>query len=240
MHVPGFSNIQLAGRAPGTSLGSASAPLNSPVLVEIPLVAGLGLRVNATGLVSTRGQTPPNIPPAGDPLAVDVFLGTYRTGGVAGLTAPEGALVGIFLGDQVNDDTLPPSLSFEGGATDLQVLRPLLQQPFLIGGGVTETEGLVRTTVIPPGATRLYLGVADGNVADNSGEFIASVSVVGVPTLPANPIQVHGISYLQLAGRDPGTGSTIFDYSAPTNSPAKVDVPLQAGERISASPRSVR
>jgi len=170
VEVPAFTHIQLAGRPPGTVVGGASAPIHSPVLIGMPLAAGLGLRITATGLVSTRGPVP-NVSADGDPQVAHVFLGTFGTGGIAGLRVKQGALVGIFLGDRINDNSLPASLNFRGGATDLPILKPLLQQPFLVGRGETETAGRDRTIVVPSGATRLYLAVADDDVADNNGAF---------------------------------------------------------------------
>jgi hypothetical protein len=72
-----------------------------------------------------------------------------------------------------------------------------LNQVFFIGDGLTGNgTGTVQQFVIPAGATRLYLGSADGAGANynNSGSF--SVSVTGptgtatgpAATVPASPL----------------------------------------------------
>ena len=86
--------------------------------------------------------------------------------------------------------------------------------------------------MVRSGATRLFLGVADVDVANNIGSFTAEVSVVPVPVLPANPIQVHSITDLQLAGRNPGSTLTVFERSVPINSPAEVGINLAPGQQL--------
>jgi hypothetical protein len=64
------------------------------------------------------------------------------------------------------------------------ILAPQLQQVFFIGEGLTGTgSGQRQTFVVPTGATRLFLGSADGvgQNANNFGAFDAEVSSVPEP-----------------------------------------------------------
>ena len=76
-----------------------------------------------------------------------------------------GALVGVFLGDGAPPSVPPPDLNFttDGGTAflDFTTLSPQLGQVFLIGDGRT-TTGQLQSFLVPPGATRLYFGIADG------------------------------------------------------------------------------
>jgi hypothetical protein len=62
--------------------------------------------------------------------------------------------------------------------TRFVTLSPELQQIFFIGDGLKRTgSGSVQTFIAPPGATRLYLGVADGTQwSDNTGAFDVCVN----------------------------------------------------------------
>ena len=51
------------------------------------------------------------------------------------------------------------------------------QQPFLIGDGKT-TGGTVQTFLVPPGATKLFLGIWDGTqYSNNSGTVTGTLNV---------------------------------------------------------------
>ena len=149
VQVPAVAEIMLAGQAAGVSYrGAATAPLNSPVQVDVPLAAGTGLRIRAAGNVS-------GTPPEGGNSS-----GLPGQFGLAGLTGPGDALAGVFLGPTIDTRTTPTPLNFVGAALDQVRIEPLLQQPFYIGHGLTPA-GEARTFVVPAGATRFYLGVLD-------------------------------------------------------------------------------
>jgi hypothetical protein len=48
--VPGVALVPLAGQPAGTSIDGRSAPSNSPVQVNIPIVPGQALHIAATGI----------------------------------------------------------------------------------------------------------------------------------------------------------------------------------------------
>lgn len=113
--------------------------------------------------------------------------------GISGYKGPEGPLVGLFLDDASPlGVTAPSALDFsEGGiGTNFEMLAPELGQVFYIGDGLTGSEtGDVQEFYTPSGATRLYLGIADGwsfdgvpgFYEDNDGSFLVDVTSHKVP-----------------------------------------------------------
>ena len=174
--VPGSSNPFLAAQPDGTTAsGGDIAPDHSPVRVEgLTLVPGEALRFGASGFSHhAGGVTGPG--PDGEST---VSRGEER--GIAGYTMPLNALVGVFLGADVPaDPTTPPAgLDFSTPESRNQlVIAPDVEQVFFIGNGRTG-DGTPQDIIVPPGATRLYLGTSDGfGWYNNSGAF--EVSVVG-------------------------------------------------------------
>ena len=120
---------------------------------------------------------------------------TTATEGISGLTAPDaGYLVGVFLSNVEPADPAPASLDFTQIGTNFATLSPALDQTFFIGDGLTGNgTGSLQQFVVPAGATRLFLGIADesggsyngppGSYGDNLGSFSATVtSVVPEPS----------------------------------------------------------
>ncbi|MBI4903339.1 MAG: hypothetical protein HY820_06880 [Acidobacteria bacterium] len=137
--------------------------------------------------------------------------------GIGYIQAPRSSLIGVFLSDSILSSSTPPDVNYLRGAQELEVLRPLLQQPFFIGAGKT-VGGSVRTVVVPSGATRLFLGITDSTVGSYSGSFTVTVSALAVTAIPGNPARVYGVMQLGLAGQPDGTKYN--GDSAPLNSPA--------------------
>ncbi|MEO1131819.1 MAG: SdrD B-like domain-containing protein, partial [Cyanobacteria bacterium J06639_1] len=86
--------------------------------------------------------------------------------GISGYAGPEGPLVGVFL-DANNPQNLPApaALNFTpaGLGAGFSRLAPELGQVFFIGDGRTGTgDGDTQEFTAPDGATRLFLGLADG------------------------------------------------------------------------------
>jgi len=183
--VPGTASIAFAGQPSGKSLvgiwagcGTDSTPANSPVEIQIPSALARVVQFAApTGTISTSFEAIwRDVSPDG---RVDSMIPSAGILGLSRLVAPNGSLVGVFLGSgsPVPDPVpRPPELDFRGGLRELDVLEPLLQQPFLVGGGRT-TTGLVRSYVVPQGATRLFLAVNDhsGCSSANTGSFAVTV-----------------------------------------------------------------
>jgi hypothetical protein len=121
--------------------------------------------------------------------------------GIAGLTAPIGSLIGVFLDDALPGMPKPPvqpspappgpppvplappfSLFDTQASRDYLSLSPVLKATFFIGDGRTST-GESQVVIAPPGATRLFLGTMDGyGWYSNGGQFQVTVSIVPEPT----------------------------------------------------------
>ena len=77
--------------------------------------------------------------------------------GIAGIVDFNNGMfvVGVFLTDDVPTDPAPERLDFSSGE-DFDLLEPSIAQTFFVG------DGKSRRFRVPPGATRLFLGFADG------------------------------------------------------------------------------
>ncbi len=137
-------------------------------MTGLPLSAGAVLTFSANGSVSFSGGGPVDSPDGGVFNTLDTFGldGTPSSNGIAGMLAPQDALVGLFLDDSVPTSSGAPSrldFSDAGMGRSFAVLSPGLKQPFFIGDGLTGTgNGAVQQFIVPAGATRLFLGVVDG------------------------------------------------------------------------------
>ena len=98
---------------------------------------------------------------------------------------PGDALMGVFLSDAAPNTTPAPATRRDytsaaardqASYTDIQ-----LKQPFFIGDGLT-SGGAAQQFRVPPGATRLFLGVWDGydfnnNVGTHDARITASQTI---------------------------------------------------------------
>jgi hypothetical protein len=103
--------------------------------------------------------------------------------GIANVTVPLNALIGVFLGPtQPSLNPAPGALDFSTSASQNYLsLLPELQQPFFIGDGLT-SSGIVQQVIAPAGSTRLYLGMMDpGGYYNNVGSFTVQTPAVPVP-----------------------------------------------------------
>ncbi len=219
VNVAGTSVIQLAGQPAGTASrnNSRSAPAHSPTLVNLAIQAGQAYAVTATGTVDGGG-------PDGRSTCNDSLVAEHS---VARIDTRCAALVGVFLADTTRAE--PPNLDFRGDARDIPVLRPLLQQPFLVGSGVN-AQGYRKAFVAPAGATRLYLSAV--GFANSTGSFQVTVAPSALPEEPSNPVRVSGVSVIQLAGQTAGARSSNNGRSAGLYSPAQVTTPLVPGQAL--------
>ncbi len=188
--VPGTSNPYLAGMPPGsTDNGTDLAPDQSPVLVtSIDVTTSVSFSVSATGGVFFAPGCGIPADSGCDPPDGGSQVGAHATSnGIAGVTAPLDALMGVFLDDAQPDSTAAPGgldFSSSGIGIEFTTLSPALKQPFFIGDGTT-TGGQVQEFVVPAGATRLFLGVHDGiGWFNNSGEIDATLTAAA-PPVPA-------------------------------------------------------
>jgi hypothetical protein len=175
--VSAFSNIFGAGhdRPPAPAGGGAGR-----LPAEWPLPDG-GRRIATfpvvTGMVFGRvGQAPANGPGGETGIGTDVV----SFGGISGIVHENRAmfLVGVFLTDAEPADPAPKRLDFTDNE-DFELLEPEIAQTFLIGDGVG------RRYLAPEGATRLFLGFAEGMFyvgrpgfyGNNEGELQVKVDV---------------------------------------------------------------
>ena len=191
-------NPWLAGMPSGTTANAFdSAPLDSPALsagkgTTLPLTPGSKLHFDFSGSVSYlpgKGSFGPD-----GNLSRMIYNGWYTgfsTGqehGMSNLTAPITSVVGVFLDDTQPDQAsggLPPDLDFSTTASrDFATLSPQLRQPFFVGDGLRNDGVTPQDFVIPAGATRLYIGVMDGQQwSDNSGSFNTNISTPATITV---------------------------------------------------------
>jgi hypothetical protein len=180
VQVPAKANPWLAGMANGsTARRGDNAPDESPVAVTNTLIAGGAIYLfSASGSVN-HGTTLPFVPPDGENYIATHYLGPEN--GIADIGVPYTSLVGVFLDSSPPDQTpAPQPLDFSTAESrDAPVLKPALKQPFFIGTG-TNTSGIAKQVVAPPGATRLVLGIMDEyGWWDNEGAFTVTVTNVG-------------------------------------------------------------
>ena len=158
------------------------------VFVRFALLPGGALTFSATGATNYNGD-PPTGTPDGDPTYIFDMTADYGTGISGPLQVPVNALVGVFVGPGVPGGTAPAQLDYTSGL-DFTTATPGLDQIFFIGDGLTGTgSGTSQTFDVPTGASRLYLGTADGSGwYNNTGAYAVTVSgnglgapIAGVP-----------------------------------------------------------
>jgi hypothetical protein len=184
--ISGQSDLWLAGMPNGTGPISDgdTAPSQSPPLVMSVTPGTVLTLTNVSGAVKhdptlsadspdgyTAGIYGHNSDWTSEPAVEDNIGNIY---------APIDSLIGVFLTSSAPNTQSAPTATLDYttqaardtvNTTGLQV-----QEPFYIGNGETST-GTTKTFVVPPGATRLYLGTMDGHQwANNSGSFTATIN----------------------------------------------------------------
>jgi hypothetical protein len=191
--VPGTADPWLAGMPAGSKASlTDTAPGQSPVQVNLPLVAGQQLSFRAYGLVGYGPRFDEVAGPDGGHWTTHDSSEVIKHGfpyalpgpenGIANYNVPVDSLVGVFLSSaQPNLSATPVTLDFRPGGNVLggvnySVLNPGLKQVFFIGDGLNKL-GDQQFVTVPTGATRLYLGTADGfDWANNTGAFAVVVN----------------------------------------------------------------
>ena len=194
--LAGMPDLSTAGPI-GETAGNSNNTRQSPALAAgtgtlIPLTAGSALTFQVSGGPVGYG---PGVARESGPNGM-LYLGTLNIQHIAGAVnaignyrGPINALLGVFLDNsQPNLTPAPSTLDFSAsGGTGFSSLSPGLKQVFFIGNGLDALNNL-RTIIVPQGATRLFLGVADGEEwSNNTGSFdvsIGSSSGVHVASLP--------------------------------------------------------
>lgn len=186
--IPAQANPYLAGMKNGTIAQKNGNPHNNPdyagshyysrtgLTVDtsppqaqgLPLVSGQKLTFGSISGVANNDVTfDPNVnfQPDGD--TTNIVNNNYGGGstsefGKSDIRAPMNAVIGVFLNDKDPSKTSAPStLDFSTASSrNFSTLSPQLKQVFFIGDGVT-SQGVLQQFVVPPGATRLFLGNMD-------------------------------------------------------------------------------
>jgi Flp pilus assembly protein TadG len=197
INVSGKADPWLAGMPTGTTANytnqgwTDSAPSESPVEATatgtgITLTAGKAVQFKFTGSVSYYPGTQP-FDPDGDPgWLIDNYYAAGQSNnaehGIANITAPLTSVIGVFLdGNQPDSPAAgpaPAALDFSSLASqNFSTLSPQLKQPFFIGDGLMQDGVTLQNFIVPAGATRLYIGVMDGQQwSDNSGSLSTTVT----------------------------------------------------------------
>ena len=205
--VLGNSNPNLAGRDAGYACCSGdSAPTESPLLVTSVAITG-GSKLNFR--VSGRVLNDPGVGPGSNPDSDQAWsMSNYGDGIVGALNVRLNSLVGVFLGaSSPTGGATPAALDFAGGL-GFASLAPAIGQIFFIGDGLTSDSnaglfnGALQEFLVPTGATRLYLGTADGfGWFNNSGSFSVTPAIVGgAGPSPAPEPGTWALAGLALAG----------------------------------------
>jgi hypothetical protein len=195
IRVDAIGNLWAAGQAGQPTDGKVPAEIALPegdTAVWFPHVSGRWSNTGPT--LPADGERPVADPPyaCGAPPPCTVTA----SNGLSGLTdaASFWYLTGVFIGPGMPGGTPPPSIDFTR-RHEFTVLKPALGQAFFIGDGRT-SDGTVQRFRVPPGATRLFLGMVDicapgeaaGCYYDNSGSLDVTMSGGSMPdttTLPA-------------------------------------------------------
>ena len=195
IEVPATSNPWLAGVPDGTTCcedptagdpKADVAPDQSPILVQgLDLTKG-GYVVFEVSGAAFYGAGPTSLfsPPDGRRNNDEQFEYGKRPAllGKSGIKAPLVSLLGVFLGQTEltpSLNSLVKDLDYGTLGTKFRYFAPELGQVFYIGDGIGETTSEYRQQWrIPPGASRLYLGIMDGaEWSNNSGSFTVRCEV---------------------------------------------------------------
>ncbi|MFY8070182.1 MAG: PEP-CTERM sorting domain-containing protein [Pirellula sp.] len=196
--VPGSANPYLAGMPNGTTApGGDSAPGQSPLLVSgLNISQATYLSFSATGSASYNGST--YYGSDGGPLFT-----RGSENGISGIRVTTSALIGVFLDSQLPTTSPAPSdLNFEVLTRDFLTLSPELKQVFFIGDGRTSSS-VIQKFYVPNGATRLFLGTADGSGwYNNGGGFNTNITSYSQAAVPEpTSMAIFGLGALGLAYR---------------------------------------
>lgn len=198
------STLAISGRATIYGAGQAfphdAEALLPPALSFAPGPGKALTVIDVTGTVAPSGSSPAN----------GADGGSYNTNvsellGISGIRADGRGLflAGVFLSDAAPAQPAPPALDFTGN-TGFAQLAPRIGQVFYIGDGLTGTgSGQAQQFVVPPEATRLYLGFADapgfngtpGSYGDNTGSLSARVFVESNAISDTAGPELTGLSY---------------------------------------------
>jgi putative Tad-like protein involved in Flp pilus assembly len=188
--IPATACPYLAGMPNGTTnFGGDNTSNATPYQASIPVVPGTWITfTNLSGTTTVSPGAVPNTGPAGDPTYPVHHGQSWNNSpnspgpenGVADAIMYEDATMGLFLTNNApNLATAPAMVDWTQSSQSNQATYSNLavQAPFLIGTGQT-TGSVVKQFLVPPGATRLFIGVWDGyEYYNNSGSLTGTATV---------------------------------------------------------------
>ena len=218
--VSAFANIFGAGNANTPSPGGYGGGTVAP---EFSLTPGSGRILTFSSVTQNISFTPgTTVVPDGLQLnglpSFGLSTNVLSYQGISGIQLEQGSgfLTGVFLSASAPAGAGPSRLGFTnngtGGltATSFASLAPVLNQTFFIGDGLTGNgAGSQQVFYVPDGATRLFLGYADGYAYsglpgayyDNAGATKVSFSVSAVPEPETYAMMLAGLGLLGFAAR---------------------------------------
>ena len=167
----GATQVTSIAVTPGTYLSFSSVSGSSSVVPgTMPYFGPSGSSNYAYGTATHHGE---NWDGSGSPNG-------YTENGIADAVMPESSLMGVFLTSAApNSMSAPATVDWTTPAmqaqTDFNSIQ--LQQPFYIGDGVS-SGGVVQKFLVPPGATRFFIGVWDGEQYNNNAGSISGTVTV--------------------------------------------------------------
>ncbi len=193
--VPSTANLYLVGMPAGSTTAgygdttSNSAPYQATCITVVP---GTYITMtNTGGTTSVVPGTVSNSGPAGN-ASIAVHHGENydhnpdpgydnAENGIADATMNDDVLAGVFLNANAPTSAPAPTgrVDWTNSTQADQAVYSNIQkqQPFMIGTGQT-TAGVTKQFLVPPGATRLYLGIWDGVCYNNnSGTLTGTLTV---------------------------------------------------------------
>ena len=202
------SSLYLAGGNAYSPAAAGGQPGISPFLIALNPGLSRELRVSATGTAAfCPGNTCIAANPDG-PAIGNTALGS--SGVISGITSlSSGFLAGVFLGPSL-PAVAPSATNF--ASLDFASFAPSVGQVFFIGNGFTAAM-LQQIFFVPDGATRLYLGIADGGnfvgdpgfYDDNVGNYNVNYAITAGSTVVPEPstyaLMFAGLAAIGLAAR---------------------------------------
>jgi Flp pilus assembly protein TadG len=178
----------------GTAVTSTSynsyEPYASPVQVAFTVTPGSRITLtNTSGSASQDYLTAAYSDATGNTGTTNVEDDASANGvsehGISDAFMPVCSMAGVFLSNSVPDSgTVPAVLNFSTQASrDYINLSPALQQVFYVGSGTT-SGGTQQSILVPPNATRFFLGAMDGHEWNNNvGGFNTTVTQTTITTV---------------------------------------------------------
>ncbi len=192
--VAATSNPYLAGMPAATTNVWGDNGITNPATTvnSIPVIPGSYLTfTSVTGTTSVIYPSMPYYGPNGStgPYGTATqhgqnwdgsFLSSSTENGIANAIMPESSFMGLFLDNNQPDSTAAPSGVVDWTQSSQKNQNTFtnlaLKTPFYIGDG--KNGSTVQTFQVPPGATRLFLGIWDGcEYNNNTGTLSGSVNV---------------------------------------------------------------